>query len=428
MRVASGLLKSDTACPIVVMVAALTVACGKKGPPLPPLVKIPIAPAEFAAERRGEHVQVQFRVPAANTDGSKPANIERIEVYRFTGPSTVTDAQILKLGTRVASIPVRAPRNPDVTTEPDEPEEEPDLEHEGLDPGSLTRLEDQLDAAAMTPVDLTRGDRHVATSVEVPHVLVGPPPTVGTAIYVAVGINRRGRRGPLTTRARIPLVPPPKPPFSPQITYDETTIRVAWTPSESAALTQKAGADLLPSRAIGSLTPTFAYHVYDVSIEDGQSSKTRVSSIEGPRRLSTTPVAAPPFEDKRIAWGATRCYTVRTVETIGGLTLESEAPPAACTTLEDTFPPVAPKDLRAVARERSISLAWEANSEKDLGGYIVSRGAENGALDRLTPAPIPQTSFDDAVQAGARYVYAVQAVDTAGNVSAMSNRVEETAR
>jgi hypothetical protein len=42
--------------------------------------------------------------------------------------------------------------------------------------------------------------------------------------------------------------------------------------------------------------------------------------------------------------------------------------------------------------------------------------------------PVLETSFNDNVPAGTRYVYAVQAVDKAGNASAPSNRVEETAR
>ena len=49
-------------------------------------------------------------------------------------------------------------------------------------------------------------------------------------------------------------------------------------------------------------------------------------------------------------------------------------------------------------------------------------------LEPLTPKPIPEARFTDEVKAGVQYVYAVQAVDKAGNVSPASNRVEETAR
>ena len=97
--------------------------------------------------------------------------------------------------------------------------------------------------------------------------------------------------------------------------------------------------------------------------------------------------------------------------------------------LIDTFPPAAPKELKAVSTDGVISLIWEANSEGDLAGYIVLRA--QAPADRLAPvlsAPVLETSFNDAVQPGVRFIYAVIAVDKAGNASTPSNRVEETAR
>ena len=85
--------------------------------------------------------------------------------------------------------------------------------------------------------------------------------------------------------------------------------------------------------------------------------------------------------------------------------------------------------MHAVAGAGSISLIWEPHNEKDLAGYLVLRAVAPGdTLDALTPKPIPDARFTDDVKAGVRYVYAVQAVDKAGNVSPYSNRVEETAR
>ena len=142
------------------IVACSLVSCGKKGPPLAPLVKIPAAPADFTAERRGSDVKMQFAVPTTNTDGSKPANIERIDVYGFTGPSAVNDEQLLKLGTRVASLAVKAPRDPNATDECDEPDQspaEPDLESRGLDQGAIAQLEDPLTQAAFRSVGSAAG-------------------------------------------------------------------------------------------------------------------------------------------------------------------------------------------------------------------------------------------------------------------------------
>ncbi|HEV2986518.1 MAG TPA: hypothetical protein VGX46_19110, partial [Vicinamibacterales bacterium] len=130
-------------------------ACGKKGPPLPPLLKIPVAPGELMAQRRAGTVDLQFIVPAANTDGTRPANVERVDVYAITGLPTVTDDQILKLGTKVASVTVKAPRDPDATVDPDEPDEEVEPpEGKGLDQGVVARVTEQLSEQALTPVDL----------------------------------------------------------------------------------------------------------------------------------------------------------------------------------------------------------------------------------------------------------------------------------
>src|SRR5580704_13415099 len=173
------------------IVVCSLVSCGKKGPPLAPLVKIPTAPADFTAERRGSDVKMQFAVPTTNTDGSKPANIERIDVYGFTGSFLINDDQLLKLGTRVASLPVKAPRDPDATDDPDESPAEPDLESEGLDQGSIAQLEDPLTQAAFQTIELPReGHKHTVSDADATGPLLGPPSSVPWRIYVAVGVNK----------------------------------------------------------------------------------------------------------------------------------------------------------------------------------------------------------------------------------------------
>ena len=80
-----------------------------------------------------------------------------------------------------------------------------------------------------------------------------------------------------------------------------------------------------------------------------------------------------------------------------------------------------------MASESVINLIWDANSETDLDGYILLRGVSPG--DELAPiTTIRETAFQDPVPAGVRYVYALKAVDKAGNASQASERIEETAR
>jgi predicted small lipoprotein YifL len=404
-------------CALAVVAGA---ACGKKGPPLPPLVKVPAPPADFTAIRRGADVALQFTVPAANSDGTRPANVERVDVYAFTGPASITDQQILKHGTRVGSVPVKAPRDPDVTVDADQTEDETEpLEGEGLDQGAPARLDDPLTPASLVPIDINGGKKERAVEPGA-QPLLGPPQMPPLRTYVAVGISTRGRKGPLSKRIGVPLVAPPPPPSDAATDYNEKAITVTWTPPFQAHPSREDGSQpdgVLPSHATAA-DPKYdvAYNVYE-------------TTPDGEKRLTKVPVAVPRFTDERVTWGVERCYIVRTVELLGGVPIESDAPPAACTKLVDTFPPGAPKELHAVAGEGSINLIWEPNEEKDLAGYIVLRGIAPGErLEPLTPKPIPEARFTDQVGAGVRYVYAVQAVDKAGNVGPVSNRVEETAR
>jgi hypothetical protein len=124
---------------------------------------------------------------------------------------------------------------------------------------------------------------------------------------------------------------------------------------------------------------------------------------------------------------------VRAVRGTGEAAIESGASEPVCLRPIDVFPPEAPTGLSAIAGEGAISLIWEPNVEPDLGGYVILRGITGSAtLAPLTDTPTTDTRYvDRAVTPGTRYVYAVLAVDTrlpVANVSAESNRVEETAR
>ena len=404
---------------------SVVIGCGKKGPPLPPLVKLPVPPADLVAERRGDTVDLQFTVPSTNTDGTRPANMSRAEVYAITARKTVpplTDEQLLKLGTRVGSVTVKAPKDPDVTAEADDPADEVDPpEGPGLDQGAIARVAESLTEDMLQPVDLPKDSKRSKGQIpsdDTPRPLLAPSPTVLSRTYAALGASPRGRKGPLSRRIDVPLIPPPSPPSAPVIAYDERAVTVTWTPVAPGASVQAADtADVLPSRPIGVTMPAIGYNVYDVTIP-----KAAV-------KLTMTPITASRFSDARIVWGENRCYVVRAAATVGGSTIESDATPRLCETLTDTFPPTAPKELKAVPSEGAITLIWEPNEEKDLAGYIVMRGVATGeAIEPITPSPIPETALTDAVRAGVPYVYVVKAVDKAGNASPPSIRVVESAR
>jgi len=397
------------------------VGCGKSGPPLPPLVKLPVAPADIVAARHGNSVDVSFTVPAANTDGTRPANVASADVYAITAPITVpplSDANLLKYGTKVGTVEVKAPRDPNLTADVDDPSDEVDApEGPGLDQGAPARVKEPLTPAMQKPV-IVPADKHAPAPAAVASAdapLLGPPSAMPVRTYVAFGLSTRGRKGPLSKRVVVPLVPPPPAPSAPTIKYSETAVSLAWPPVSSSG---PPNGDLLPSRTIGTAPPpSITYNVYDASDPGGVI------------KLTEKPVDATTYSDPRITWGQKRCYTVVAAETIEGATIESEAPPPVCKTLVDTFPPAAPKNLNSISGEGAINLIWEPNSEPDLAGYIVLRGVDPAqTLEPITSSPIVEPSFRDNVQAGIAYVYAIRAVDKAGNVSEPSARIVDTAR
>lgn len=434
--------------------AVALAACGKKGPPLAPIVRVPARIETLTARRLGDIVSLQFRVPDRNQDGSSPADLGRLEVYGYTGdPGDL--ANFLKDGTLVATLPVRPPPEPEEETPPSEATKgkpaapqpsrpAPAAERAaavGFDQGAEVTVTEVLTPELIKPIVPRAAERKPAapSRADVSPPLLGPPPGGPPGrVYLVVGYNRKGRRGPPSARVSVSVLAAPAPPQVPSLTYKEDRFVLSWTPPPTARRPiQAAGAPgLLPSSArFLEMTPASTYNVYEATrlrpVPTGGESTVPAPVLPVP--LNPQPIAETMFEDLRFQFGVERCYVVRLVDTYGPNQLvESDASPMACVTPRDTFPPAAPRSLAAVASQGSISLIWEPNSESDLAGYLVLRGlAPSGPLDRITPTPIRETTYNDATaRPGVRYVYVVVAVDTATppNVSPPSNRVEETAR
>lgn len=456
---------------LVVLVAGLTLpACGKKGPPLPPLVKLPARPDAFLARRLGSTVYIQVRIPSANADGKTPADIRRMDIYGFTG-SPAGNEDILKRGTLVASIPVRQPPKEDedqnqpkdqkskhgappptdktaettkATKTPPPPPRPPASMENGFDQGDTVVVTEPLGPAQMKLLPpLVKEQKKPAP--EAPALLappLGPPlPTVVLSrVYIAVGINHKRQKGTPSGRQVVALEAGASAPAAPTVTYDESGFTVAWTPPADMRLEIQAPATgtLLTSRTFGMATIGGGVNVYEVP---PPAPPPRVGArpfpalpvaAEGviPAPLNEKPLRYSPFVDTRMEFGTVRCYVVRTLTQFGPLSTQSEASPPTCVSPVDTFPPAPPKALQAVGGEGVVGLAWEANTEPDLAGYLVMR-ANPADLQWvfLTPAPITETSYRDTTGAkGVRYQYVVVAVDKANNRSKPSNLVEEAAR
>ena len=82
-----ALRSSRARAALVALAFVILSGCGKKGPPLAPFSSSPGAPAEVTVRRKGDQVEIHFKVPVANSDGRRPAKIDHVEAYALTMPA-----------------------------------------------------------------------------------------------------------------------------------------------------------------------------------------------------------------------------------------------------------------------------------------------------------------------------------------------------
>lgn len=376
-------------------------ACGKRGPPLPPLHPAPDHVTDVSIVRREADVTLRFSTPIRNLDGSEPLLFDRVEIYAVTVPAggvRPAPEAIVAAKNRLAQLGKVAPAAAKpANAEPVEPT--------AVALSFVEKVATVATPPAATPAVTAPAAPAAAASATAATPGAPPPPpvvatlAVATRFYVIVPYANRTRTGGFSDVLAVPLGPVPVAPHDAKITYDEQTLTLTWV----AGVTGQ------------------SFHVYDAN----------AASLETAKPLTATALTAAEFKQP-VAFGTRVCFTIRGVRTTGSVTMESAASTASCETPVDTFAPPAPASLTAFAATGAITLTWDAVVAADLAGYIVLRGEGTGdRLQPLTATPVSGTSFVDATtKAGVKYIYAVVAVDNAAraNRSKESNRVEETGR
>lgn len=448
------------------VLALLAAACGKKGPPLAPIIRIPAAVQALAAQRVGNDVYLTVTMPSQNIDATTPAAVRRVDVYAYTGREN-PGARLMAAATLVASIFV-AEVPLDRTGQPLPPMPRPG---EALQGERVTVVE-ALGVEALTPRPLPP---LAARRRAAPIVLPATPPGVGPPsppqrFYTAIGFSDRGRNGPVGLIVAVPLGVIPDPPTG--LIADITTqaVALAWEPaggllgfmldrelppevppvdeSTFAAAAAPVDKPIASTFAAGAATvdrplalaalppgPT-RYNVFREMAPDPlelPQGVGRPTWTEIPVPLNAVPLETFSFEDALQADGRERCYHVRAVRGVAPAAVQGDGTARVCFTPVDTEPPATPTGLTVAVDDGAMTLLWDPNVEEDLAGYLVLRGvAGDATLTLLTERPVASARYvDRAVTPGTRYVYFVKAVDNRvplGNVSPESNRAEETAR
>ena len=430
---------------VLIVAAIAAIGCGKKGPPLAPFARVPAPVAGVTSQRIGGDVYLSFPVPATNADGEKPADLQSLEVYAVTSTRPPQTKEQREVATLIATLPVQ-PILPELPVPANGTPPPPLPVPPGVVQGATAVVREPITDETRMPIELPLEEKDLAVAdteelTEVVGPLVAPTPTeLPRRHYFVIGISPRGRKSNPSETISVPLGSGSSAPGKPVVSHTETDLTITWTPPADVRTstflappppsnTTPAAPSLppLPAKSLGFTSEATTYHVYDIPTN---ASPEDPLAITVPSPLTPQPLAATTHVIPGVSFGVERCFEVRPVDQVSGATVIGPASPRTCITPQDTFPPAAPGRLETIAGAGFISLVWEANTETDVAGYLILRSAAGGdTLQAIIKEPWTTTIYrDETVKPGSRYVYAVVAVDRAGNLSPQSNRAEETAR
>jgi hypothetical protein len=433
-------------CGAVPAVAVLLcAACGMKGPPLPPLANVPSAPTQVSALRTGDQVTIRFTIPRTNMTGMQPANIERVDVYAWSGRS-LTPQQLYKVAKVVASVPVRPPPPPPPDVKPGKPPPPPPPPPTGpgLDQGAAAEVIETLTPESFQPVDVPEKKTKPVPVAEVqltpPDVALPVEPPL-TRYYIVVGVNRHGSKGPGAQRVGVPLWTAPPLPIEAKAAVRERGVDIVWT--APAGLRQPIGpaVPVVPAKGRqdrqGTAPGTAAPGSRPPGAPDGAPAENPVS----PPHRDDADTSAPPSSPRTADRGSEAAATPR-----GGAAVPAAARDRAATESGVTAP-ATPSAGQADGAGSSndeeaskllpsrVPAPWlQGSSGFKVYEVAPPDAASNNAAPlpaaqtfplALTASPLKNATFTDArIEFGSTRCYVVRTVEILGTLSMESPSTE----
>lgn len=143
------------------------------------------------------------------------------------------------------------------------------------------------------------------------------------------------------------------------------------------------------------------------------------------KKLNPSVVTELKFEDRDFVFGQKYDYFVRATATSAPPFIESSDSEKITVVAKDSFAPLKPTGLVAIDGEDFVSLSWDLSRDADLANYNVwRRDLEASQYTLLTPEGVHENSYTDTeIELNQRYEYAVTAIDKQGNESQKSDSV-----
>jgi len=394
-------------CLALALAAALSsLACGKRGDPLPPLSHTPQPVRDMKMAQRGTNLEVTYTTPRA-TVGGRPLGLMEVELSRADGKSFSNPTRRRRKA---------APGEVLTEVEPIPP------------PGTPVWYSIQVIGKGRS---VRTGPQHLEAAV--------PPPVPSDlkAALVPGGVQlawEGALPSPLPT-------PTPRPSPSPGASASPApgTPGLAPAPAPSGALPPAGGRPApspRPSGAGGGRGRGGAPTPFGASPSPKASATPppplqpgfwvyRRAAPSGAYRnaFAMDPIQARTWDDKTAKPGESWCYVVRSVLADDPV-IESASSNEACVSVADVAPPVPPRNLTVIPAPEAVDVSWSPGRETDLASYKIWRQAAGEEPVLAGTVAATQTSFRDPTPPALGTSYSVSAVDTAGNESARSSPAE----
>jgi predicted small lipoprotein YifL len=375
-------MKTDLRSALVVCALAVLVACGAKGPPMPPSLELPHPPEDFSAARKADRITLSWTPPDRTTDG---ANVRGKRLGPTLVCQGINEYPIAKCSQIIGQVP------------------------------------------ATPPPKLARGQKRIplprATYSEtLPADLQQMYPT-GFATYSVQVMNWRWRTAGLSNQVRVPLAPTLAPPQAAQVEVTADGIMVGF----GCPGPERTEAGLRYLCRVFRQEPDSNVRVVIQDVPWNSPDCVRAAGGNASQCRAT---------DRGFEWEETYRYWVTPVTEVlqNGSKIaevEGEDSPPVVVLAHDIFPPAVPGGLEAVAsgvgQKPFVDLTWAPNSDLDLAGYnLYRREPGTAAWIKVNAQLVTVPAFrDEKVVAGRSYSYSVSAVDSRGNESARSRPAEE---
>jgi hypothetical protein len=346
--------------------------CGAPGEPTPPSPPVPVAVADLSAHQQGDGVEIDFNLPAKTIAGDRFTAVPAVEILR--GLSKADGSPDPKSFRVVYTIP-----------------------------------------GTLVPNYVIESRVRFIDPVAPAEIRVHTSEVWFYEVRTRLSLKRASAD---SNRVAVRLFPVPEVITTLAARVQEKAVELSWTapagPAEAAAAQQISG-----------------YRVYRGELGSGSAdaASTRLPETKwkSPLTLLAT-TEETKYDDTLFDFGKTYAYVVRSVVMAEGQPLESSDSNLVILTLQDTFPPAAPRDLVAnvvpgtTVDSAVVDLSWSINLETDLAGYRVYRSEEAGTRGVLvtTDLLLAPAYRDTSVVQGHHYWYSATAVDRAGNESAAS--------